>query len=84
MMTASGGQTLGETLVEVRSRIGQLRERAERDAVGPPAPQDDDPAALGAYLHALHRHSLRLGLYRLPATEPDERVVVAADADLES
>ena len=61
-----------------------VRERLERDAVGPPAPQDDDPAALGAYLHALHRHSLRLGLYRLPATEPDERVVVAADADLES
>ena len=29
-MTVSGGQTLGETLAQVRSRIGPLRERTER------------------------------------------------------
>jgi hypothetical protein len=59
-----------------------VRERLERDA-GPAAPQGDGPRELAAYLGALHRRALRLGLYRHPITETEERLVIAADPALE-
>ena len=60
-----------------------VRERLERASYFP-APQGDDPRALKAYLGALHHHALRLGLYRHPLSQSEERVVVFADGDAET
>lgn len=56
-----------------------VSERLERAAAVPAPPEGDDLRALDAYLGALHRHALRLGLYRHPITEPEERLVIFAD-----
>jgi hypothetical protein len=55
-----------------------VSERLERDCVGPLLPEGNDPSALHVYLGALHRRSLRLGLYRHPLAEPEERVLMPA------
>lgn len=60
-----------------------VRERLQRETTGPVAPQGDDPRELAAYLAALHRQALRLGLYWHPISEREERVVVPADGDAE-
>ena len=67
-----GGRTGIDTMALVRERL----ERASYF----PAPQGDDPRALKAYLGALHHHALRLGLYRHPLSQSEERVVIPADS----
>ena len=59
-----------------------MRERLARDS-GPRVPQGDDPRDLAACLGALHAHALRLGLYRHPITEREQRVVVLGDGGAE-
>jgi hypothetical protein len=56
-----------------------VRERLEQASAGPVPPQSDDLRGLDAYLGAMHRHALRLGLYHHPLSETEERVVIDAD-----
>ncbi len=56
-----------------------VRERVERAAAGPRAPESDDAASSAAYLVALQRQALRLGLYNHPVAELEERIVVPAE-----
>jgi transposase-like protein len=60
-----------------------VRERVEQVSAGPAPPQDDDLRGLDAYLRAMHRHALRLGLYHHPLSETEERVVIPDDSGSE-
>ena len=46
-----------------------------------PAPEDDDPKALGEELAAIDRGLQWLDLYRTNTSEPEERVLILADAE---
>jgi hypothetical protein len=61
-----------------------VRERLEQASAGPAPPEGDDLRGLDAYLGALHRHALRLGLYHHPLSETEERVVIVAGAGSEA
>ena len=60
-----------------------VRERLEQASVGPAPPEDDDLRGVDAYLRALHRHALGLGLYHHPLSEREERVVIPDDSGSE-
>jgi len=61
-----------------------VRERLEQAAAGPVPSQGDDLRGLDTYLRAMHHHALRLGLYRHPLSETEERVVIPAGSGSES
>ena len=85
-LTESSKSSVARICLAGRAGIDTLalvRERLELDAAGPRIPEDDDPAALDAYLATLHRRTLRLSLYQLPATEPEQRLVIPADISSE-
>jgi hypothetical protein len=60
-----------------------LQERLQRASAGPLPPADDDLRGVDVYLGALHRHALRLGLYRHPLSDTEERLVIVAEAGSE-
>ena len=83
LLTESSKSTVARICRAGRAAIDTMalvRERLEHASLGPAPPEGDDPRSLDAYLGALHRHALRLGLYRHPITEPEERLVIFADS----
>jgi hypothetical protein len=64
--------------VDMRALVS---ERLERYWAPPPAPEGDDPKALRAELAMLGRAARRLGRYCMNTSEPEERVLIIADAD---
>jgi hypothetical protein len=58
-----------------------VSEWLERFAAFPAAAAGDGPKALRAQLKMIRRHARLSGLYRAPASEPEERVLVAGRAD---
>jgi hypothetical protein len=58
-----------------------ITERLERLWAFPTAPLGDDPKALREYLMMIGRHVRRLRFKWAPGTEPEERVLIIADAD---
>ena len=61
-----------------------VSEWLERFAAFPAAAAGDDATALRAQLKMIRRHARRLGLYGAPASEPEERVLIAGHADEEA
>ncbi len=64
--------------IDMRPLVGK---RLERYWAPPPAPEGDDPKALRADLAMLGGAAGRLGLYRMDTSEPEERVLIIADAE---
>jgi hypothetical protein len=64
--------------------LALVRERLQQAWVGPVLPQDGDRRGLEAYLRAMRRHDLHLGLYRHPLSETEERVVMSAESSSQS
>jgi hypothetical protein len=61
-----------------------VSEWLERFAAFPAAAAGDGPKALRAQLKMIRRHARLSGLYRAPASEPEERVLMTGRADEEA
>lgn len=69
----------GKQGIDAVALMGESLQRSEH--IPAPAEDGDGLPAVDAYLAALHRHALRLGLYRHPLSESEERLLIpAADA----